>query len=65
MVGEEMKPDEIDCFCNDEIKCPHCGYEYSESHEFPDGLGELECDNCGKKFDYERVISVTYTTSIK
>ena len=52
---------EIDCKYTDEIVCPYCGCEFSESYEFGDS-GECECDECGKEFEYYRHVEVTYCT---
>ena len=46
-----------------EIVCPYCGYEYGNSWEYDDECGELECDECGKKFHYNRNVTVDYSTS--
>lgn len=39
----------IDCSYTDEVVCPHCGYEYSDSWEFSD-YEEEECCECGESF---------------
>ena len=59
IVAEE---DEIDCECTDEIGCPHCGHIYSDSWEEADS-GIYNCEYCEKPFSYERIVSVTYSTS--
>ena len=46
----------------DEETCPYCGYEFSDSWELPDD-GEDECPECGKKFYYNRNVSVSYECS--
>lgn len=43
----------------DEIICPICGHEYTDSWEY-DEYGEMECEECGATFDYERNTSITY-----
>jgi uncharacterized Zn finger protein len=57
---------EIDCMYKDEVVCPHCGYEFSESHEFSmqhDGDEiEIECDECGKPFTAFLCVEYTYST---
>lgn len=45
----------------DEITCPYCGAEWSDSWEMSDS-GEEICDECGNKFWYEREVSVSYTS---
>jgi transposase-like protein len=54
--------DEFDHEFTDEIVCPYCGYEHGDSWEEHDDRGDLECQGCGKKFCYERNISVDYST---
>jgi transcription elongation factor Elf1 len=56
------KNEEFDTLYQDEIVCPHCGYEHSDSWEVKHNDGEYNCDSCGKKFHYERHIEVTYST---
>lgn len=49
----------------DEITCPWCGYEYSDSWEVgqdQEDIGLLECEKCGKEFYATRNVSVTYST---
>lgn len=43
-----------------EIKCPYCGYEFSDSEEKIE-KGVLECPHCGDMFEYKRNVKVTYT----
>jgi len=54
----------IECWGTDEVVCPHCGYEYSDSQEFikdnnPD-IGKITCDGCGLEFKCEGEYSVVY-----
>lgn len=44
----------------DEVVCPHCGYEHGDSWEMDDG--EHDCPECEKSFHLERHVSVTYST---
>lgn len=65
-----MTEKEIDHTATPEIVCPHCGYEYSDSWEYlrlmRDDWGYSclvrKCVSCGKEFEFEREIIVTYTT---
>ena len=52
---------EIDHKYTDEIVCPHCGAEFSDSFEF-DESGETDCYKCEKPFLYETHVEITYTT---
>ncbi len=47
----------------DEIVCPHCGYEHSDSFEMSEG--EQECRDCGRPFEVTRDVQVTYSTTKK
>lgn len=56
---------EIDCSFTDEIVCPYCGYEFSDSYEFfewNDGDAEPECEECGKEFIVCRYIDIKYNS---
>lgn len=44
-----------------EIVCPHCGYEQSDSWE--SGEGEHDCPECGEIFEVERIVTCEYSTS--
>jgi len=57
-------PEEIDHQFTDEIVCPYCGYEHSDSWEMGD-QGEIECEKCGKTFEYWVETQVHYTTKRK
>jgi len=47
----------------DEMICPHCGYEYSDSWELQSESDEIICDDCGNEFRYERIVTAEYITS--
>lgn len=44
-----------------EIVCPWCGYEHSDSWEKEPG--NRNCPDCGRDFEVERNVEVTYSTS--
>lgn len=52
----------IDHDYTDNIICPYCGAEYTDSWELSDNSGTEECSNCGKNFNFERIITVEYCT---
>lgn len=52
---------EINHEYTDEIVCPHCGYEFGDSWEFPES-GDYKCPDCDNKFKFQREIEVTYST---
>lgn len=43
--------------------CPYCGYENTDSWELPDDDEEYECGRCGAIISYERVITVEYNSA--
>jgi len=43
-----------------EITCPYCGHEFSDSWDYSDN--EVECPECDKAFTFERHTEVTYTS---
>lgn len=45
------------------ITCPWCGYEDTDSWEFDAEYDDdYECPSCGKPFILERIVEVTYTS---
>ena len=47
----------------EEIVCPYCGYEFSNSFEYNDASGaSIECLECDKEFGLEVQVTVEYTT---
>lgn len=46
----------------EQIKCPFCGYEESNSWEFDDD-GTHECGRCGGEFSWERIVTVEYNST--
>lgn len=47
----------------DEITCPWCGYEDSDSWEFEGDYDDAhECPECGKKLILEVLTEITYTS---
>lgn len=57
---------EVDCLYTQEVICPYCGYEFSDSWEFSmKGDGdecEIDCDECNKKFTAIMDLTVSYST---
>ena len=51
----------INCSYTDEVVCPYCEYEFSDSWEFAD-FETFECCECGKEFKIFRHVEVTYCT---
>jgi hypothetical protein len=61
-VEKRVKAFNKKTFCTDEITCPWCGFEYTDSWERESGEGEEECQDCNRKFTFSRHTAVTYCT---
>lgn len=60
--------EEIDCSGTEEIVCPHCGYEHSDSWDMwgtdcNNNEEEMKCHSCEMTFGCERDFTVDYTSS--
>jgi hypothetical protein len=56
---------EIDCSYTDELVCPYCGYEDSDSWEYFSRSGDstnAECGECGKTFRASQNVTVDYSS---
>jgi transcription elongation factor Elf1 len=45
--------------------CPYCGHENMNSWDYMSGeedLGEVECGECGKDYEAQRIVTVEYKT---
>lgn len=62
LARQLQENEEVDTSGEDEITCPWCGYQLSDSWEMKDE-DEYECDNCEKMFTYSRDVVVTYGSS--
>lgn len=66
-IVEEFKmSDDFDdeCFREDYIKCPVCGWENLDSFECADYDENYICGKCGSVLSYGREVEVTYTTKL-
>lgn len=52
----------IDHEYTDEIVCPYCGSEHTDSWEYEPDMNVIDCWECGREFQYERHISIMYST---
>jgi uncharacterized Zn-finger protein len=55
--------DAIDCLDTNEIVCPYCGYEFSESWTYFESSGneeKIQCPECDQKFTCSPDYTVTY-----
>ena len=62
--------EDIDSYLTDEIICPYCGHEFSDSYEyFRDGdySGDIQClnEDCKKEFFCEPCYDVHYISTKK
>jgi hypothetical protein len=56
-----MEEEIIHHIYTDEITCPHCGLEFTDSWEQAD-RDDHTCDHCGGLFTHQRDIEITYIT---
>ena len=67
MVDIRIREFDEDTDCTDEVVCPYCGYEHSDSWEYSmkhDGdETEIECNDCNKKFIANLNVEYSYSTS--
>lgn len=61
-IKQPINEDEI--FQSDEITCPYCGDKLSDSWECSDEDTNI-CQTCGSKYEYTRIVDVSYTSVIK
>jgi len=61
----DTTPQKIDHKYTDEIVCPYCGSEHTDSWEYKEDSDEIQCGECEKEFTYERIVTVEYCTSKK
>jgi len=52
-----------DTYYTDDVICPYCGYEFSDSWEMSEG--EHDCYDCGNVFNMKRDVTVEYITKKK
>lgn len=69
-IRESIIEGEPDTLSDEYIVCPYCGAALEGNDtmiDFPelgeDGEHELECEDCGKKFKVESMVSVDWETS--
>lgn len=54
--------DELDYSYTDEIICPYCGHEHSDSWEASDESDDEQCGECGKHFSYTSYTTRNFTS---
>ncbi|MDD2267442.1 hypothetical protein [Sulfuricurvum sp.] len=55
---------EEETYGEDEIKCPHCGANKSDSWEYSDSSDSEECQSCGSIYSYQRNVEVSYQSTL-
>ena len=53
-----------DDYCDDNLRCPFCGYEERDSFELSDEDDEYICPQCGSTLKYHREIRVSYDVEV-
>lgn len=53
-----------DDYCDDNLRCPFCGYEEKDSFELSDEDDEYICPQCGSTLKYHREIKVSYDVEV-
>ena len=55
---------EFDTEFRDDIVCPYCGYEFTDSWEYNDTQDEqkVDCHDCGKEFLLYMHVTIDYST---
>lgn len=51
-------------YCDDNLRCPFCGYENKDSFELSDEDDEYTCPQCGSTLKYHREIKVSYYVEV-
>lgn len=51
-------------YCDDNLRCPFCGYENNDSFELSDEDDEYICPQCGSTLKYHREIKVSYDVEV-
>ena len=57
------EPDEIELWQNENPVCPYCGDELADPWELEEDCAATECNECGKEYRYERIVTISYTTT--
>lgn len=57
-------PRNDDDYCEDNLRCPFCGYENEDSFELSDEDDEYICPQCGSTLKYHREIKISYDVEV-
>lgn len=57
-------PRSDDDYCDDDLRCPFCGYKNEYSSELSDEDDEYICPQCGSKLKYNREVKVSYYVEV-
>ena len=53
-----------DDYCDDNLRCPFCGYEEKDSFELSYEDDEYICPQCGSTLKYHREIKISYDVKV-
>ena len=53
--------DNPETYGEEEVTCPYCQHETSDSFELGDS-GTKTCSECGKKYEWQRDVSISYSS---
>lgn len=53
-----------DDYCDDNLRCPFCGYEEKDSFELSYEDDEYICPQCGSTLKYHREIKISYYVEV-
>lgn len=56
------EPDKYDCMNTEEVICPYCGHENSESWEISENDATTYCGNCDKVIGIEQEVVRTFSS---
>ena len=65
MELEKFNLEENENWDKNEITCPICGYEFSDSWEYDLDRGEDTCEGCGATLQWSREVEVSYSAEVK
>lgn len=66
----KLQTGDIECFANEEVKCPFCGKSFDMSYEFFTGdqdeeIVEISCDRCDNIFLAKQRVVILYDSFLQ
>lgn len=62
---EQFNIEENNNWGTEEITCPICGYQITDSWEYDENDGEYTCEGCGAELEWNRQIEISYSVGVK